>query len=144
MEQRIQIESIQPNAFQGMFALENYLKGSDLSKIHKELIKLRASQINKCSFCLNMHTKEALHIGETKERIFLLSAWKDGETFTKEEKVILQMTEDITLIHENGLSSNTYKEAISLFGESYTCQIIIAITTINSWNRIAVSTNMPF
>ncbi|CAM1371665.1 carboxymuconolactone decarboxylase family protein [Tenacibaculum xiamenense] len=144
MEQRVQINVQQPTAFKGMYVLENYLKESDVSKIHKQLIKIRASQINKCPFCLNMHTKEALSIGETKERIFQLNAWKDSESFTNEEKAILQMTEEITLIHKKGLDGNTYQKAISLFGESYTCQIIMAITTINSWNRIAVSTHMPF
>ena len=144
MEQRVQINVQQPTAFKGMYVLENYLKESDVSKIHKQLIKIRASQINKCPFCLNMHTEEALSIGETKERIFQLNAWKDSEAFTNEEKVILQMTDEITLIHKKGLDGNTYQKAISLFGENYTCQIIMAITTINSWNRIAVSTHMPF
>ncbi len=144
MEQRVQIDVIEPKAYKGLFNLENYLTQSNLSQKHKQLIKIRASQINKCSFCLNMHTKEALNVGETKERIFLLNTWKDTDVFTSEEEVILQMTEEITLIHKNGLQDKTYQKAISLLGETYTCQTIMAIVTINSWNRIAVSTRMPF
>lgn len=143
MEQRVQIDKIEPNAYKAMYALEKYLSECDLTNTQKELIKIRASQINGCAFCINMHTKDALKYGETQERIFLLDAWKETKLFSEEEKTLLLMTEEITLIHKKGLSSKTYKKATEFFNENHIAQIIIAITTINAWNRIAVSTHKP-
>lgn len=143
MEKRIQIDKIEPNAYKAMYGLEKYLSDCDLTKTHKELIKIRASQINGCAFCINMHTKDALKYGETQERIFLLDAWKETDLFSEEEKTLLLMTEEITLIHKKGLSTETYKKATKFFNENYIAQIIIAVTTINAWNRIAVSTHKP-
>lgn len=143
MNARIQIDQLQPQAYKAMYTLEAYLANCDLSKSHKELIKIRASQINGCAFCINMHTQDALKMGETEQRIFLLNAWEESGLFNEKERTILSMTEEITLIHKNGLSEQTYNAAISLFGESYTAQIIMAISIINSWNRIAISTHKP-
>lgn len=132
---------IQQDAYKAMYALENYLQHSQLSKSHKELIKIRASQINGCAYCINMHTKDALKQGETTQRIFLLNAWKETDLFTEEEKVILAMTEEITLISKNGLTDETYTIASKLFDKGYIADIIFAVVTINSWNRIAISTH---
>lgn len=142
MEKRININDIEPQAFKAMFALENYLGNTELSKINKELIKIRTSQINGCAFCIDMHTKDALKYGETTQRIFLLNAWRETDLFTAEEKVILAMTEEITLIHNHGLSNETYEKATALFDKNQIAQIIMAIATINTWNRIAVSTQL--
>lgn len=141
MENRIDIQQVEPKAYQAMFALENYLQHAELSKTHLELIKLRASQINSCAFCINMHSADALQQGETARRIFLLNAWRETELFTEEERTILAMTEEITLIHQHGLSSQTYQQAEKLFTANYIAQIIMAISTINAWNRIAISTS---
>jgi AhpD family alkylhydroperoxidase len=141
MKDRIDIQKLEPNAYKTMLALENYLQNSQLSKTHLELIKIRASQINSCAFCINMHTSDAMKQGETPQRIFLLNAWRETELFTNEEQTILAMTEEITLISKNGLSDKTYQQAEKLFDSNYIAQIIIAITTINAWNRIAISTN---
>ncbi|MFV9550902.1 carboxymuconolactone decarboxylase family protein [Algibacter sp. PT7-4] len=143
MEQRIQIDQLQPEAFKAMYELENYLAKSQLTKTHKELIKIRASQINGCAFCINMHTNSALKNGETSTRIFLLNAWKETTLFTKEEKIILAITEEVTLIHKSGLSSTTYNKALDVFSKKYIAQIIMTVTVINAWNRIAISTNKP-
>lgn len=142
MEKRININDIEPQAFKAMFALENYLANTQLSKINKELIKIRTSQINGCAFCIDMHTKDALKYGETTQRIFLLNAWRETDLFTAEEKVILAMTEEITLIHKHGLSNETYQKATALFDKNQIAQIIMAIGTINTWNRIAISTQL--
>lgn len=141
MENRIDIAVTEPRAYKHMLALESYLQNSELSKTHLELIKIRASQINGCAFCINMHTTDALKNGETNQRIFLLNAWKETELYTEEERVILSMTEEITLIHQHGLSDSTYQKAAKIFSENYIAQIIMAVVTINAWNRIAVSTN---
>lgn len=143
METRIQIDQVEPNAYKAMYPLEKYLQQSELSKTHKELIKIRASQINGCAFCIDMHTKDALKLGENQQRIFLLNAWRETDLFTEEERVLLQITEEVTLIHEKGLTSSTYKKALEFFDENYFSQIIMAITTINAWNRMAISTHKP-
>ena len=142
MENRINIQTLEPNAYKAMFGLESYITNSGLSKTHLELIKIRASQINGCAFCINMHTTDALKQGETAQRIFLLNAWRETELFTPEEKVVLAITEEITLISQNGLSDKTYSEAIAMFDENYIAKIIMAVVTINAWNRIAISTHM--
>jgi AhpD family alkylhydroperoxidase len=142
MEKRININEIEPQAYKAMYALEGYLAASQLSKTHKELIKIRASQINGCAFCIDMHTKDALKYGETNQRIFLLNAWRETKLFTEEEKVILAITEEITLIHNHGLSDETYKKAEQFFDKNGIAQIIMAVVTINAWNRIAVSTQL--
>lgn len=119
MEKRINIQQLEPQAYEIMFGLENCLQNSKLSKTHLELIKIRASQLNGCAFCIDMHTKEALKNGENARRIFLLNAWKETELFSEEEKVILAITEEITLIHLHGLSTNTYQQAEKLFDKNY-------------------------
>lgn len=138
---RIDLFSLEPNAYEAMSALESYLHTSQLQPLHKELIKIRASQINGCAFCLDMHTKDALKLGETPQRIFLLNAWHETDLFTEEEKIILGLTEKITLIHQGGVDDDLYQKAIAAFGENYVAQIIMAAVTINGWNRIAISTN---
>ncbi|MDF2852504.1 carboxymuconolactone decarboxylase family protein [Empedobacter brevis] len=140
MEKRIDIQQLEPDAFKAMFALENYLQNSGLSKTYFYLIKIRASQINGCAFCIDMHSSDALKQGETAQRIFLLNAWKETGLFTEEEKTILAITEEVTLISQNGLSEETYNLAEQLFDENQIAQIIMAVVTINAWNRIVVST----
>lgn len=142
MTKRININKTTPQAFKAMFGLETFLAGAEISKTLKELIKIRASQINNCAYCIDMHTKDALKNGETNQRIFLLSAWKEAKSFyTEEEQAVLVMTEEITLISQNGLSEEAYENASKFFSESQIAEIIMAIVTINAWNRIAVSTH---
>lgn len=142
MEKRIKIYETEPQAFKAMFGLEGYLAKAEISKSLKELIKIRASQINNCAYCIDMHTKDAMKNGESPERIFIISAWKEASSFfTEEEQVVLAMTEEITLIHQNGLSSETYQRALGVFTENQIAQIIMVVVTINAWNRIAVSTH---
>jgi AhpD family alkylhydroperoxidase len=142
MSTRINILQAQPEAFKAMMGLEKYIASTVLDPIHKELIKIRASQINGCAYCIDMHTKDARKLGLTEQRIYLLNAWKETKTlYTEEERVILAMTEEITLI-QNQLSDATYNKAIELFDENYVAVIMMMIITINAWNRIAISTEM--
>lgn len=143
MEQRVNIEKTQPEAWKSIYGLSVILSKSALSPIHKHLIKVRVSEINSCAFCINMHTKEALKIGETQQRLFLLSAWKETNLFTDEEKAILALAEEVTLIHRNGVSDHTYKEAVKYFSPEIIGEIIMSVVLMNTWNRIAVSTHMP-
>lgn len=142
MEKRVNIHEAEPQAYKAMYALEGYLATSQLSKTHKELIKIRASQINGCAYCIDMHTKDALKNGETMQRIFLLSAWRETSLFTEEEKAVLAITEEVTLIHNQGLSDKTYQKAEAVLDKNYIAQTIMAVATINAWNRIAISTQM--
>lgn len=142
MKTRLNIQKLEPKAYEAMYGLENFLANSELDKIHLELIKIRASQLNGCAYCINMHTKDAMKLGETDQRIFLLNAWRETTLFTEEECIILAMTEEITHISQHGLSEETYQKALNLFTKNYIATIIIAITTINAWNRIAISTHM--
>lgn len=142
METRVNIQENQPLAYKAMYGLENYLKDTSLSKTHKELIKLRSSQINRCAFCLDMHTKEALKNGETAHRIFMLSAWEETSVFTPEEKAILELTEYVTRISEHGVPDHVYQKAKAFFGDDAIAEIIMAIVVINAWNRIAITTRL--
>lgn len=143
MSARLNIANVDSAAYKAMLGLEGYLQTISLNHIQKELIKIRASQINKCAFCLDMHTKDALKYGETTQRIFILNGWREAKDFfTEEEQVLLAMTEEITLISDKGLTEETFQKAKQYFDEAAIAQIIMAIVTINAWNRIAVSTHL--
>jgi AhpD family alkylhydroperoxidase len=141
MSQRIVIKEIEPKAYEAMFAFEKYLSRTKLTAIEKHLIKIRASQINGCAYCINIHTKEARESGETEQRIYALSAWHDTPYFTQRERAILALTEEVTLIHQK-VSEKTYQQAASLLDEVSLAQVIMAIIGINAWNRIAISTQL--
>jgi AhpD family alkylhydroperoxidase len=142
METRINIAQLEPNAYKALMGVATYLASTQIEKRHQELIKIRASQINGCAFCINMHTKDARKNGETEERIYLLNAWKEVKgLYTDEERAILAITEEVTLI-QGGLSEATYQLAKTLFSDHHIAQIIIAVISINAWNRMAISTHM--
>ncbi len=143
MQKRININSAEPEALKAMMGLETYLSKVDISKSLKELIKIRASQINGCAYCIDMHTRDALKNGETEQRIFLLNAWREaGSIFSDEESSVLSIAEEVTLIHQQGLTDNTYSNALKHFTENQIAQIVIAVVTINAWNRIALSSHL--
>lgn len=144
MDNRININELEPNSYKAMIGLENYLRLSGLSRHLIELIKIRASQINGCAYCLDMHTKDALANGEEPRRLFAISAWWESPLFDEKERTALQMTDEITRISEKGLTGDTYKKAKENFSDNEIAQIIIAIGVINVWNRIAVSTHLIF
>ncbi|MBB2147747.1 carboxymuconolactone decarboxylase family protein [Pedobacter gandavensis] len=141
MSNHMNMQEINPKAYQAMFALEGFMATCSLSKNYKELIKIRASQINGCAYCLDMHTKDALKNGESPQRIYTLSAWRETSFFTEEEMAILAFTEELTLI-PSGISETTQARAAALFSEIELTEIIMAIVTINAWNRIAISTHL--
>lgn len=143
MQKRINFNTVQPTAYDAMDALDQFVDGSAVDKPHRELIKIRASQINGCAYCVDAHSHDALKQGESLQRVLLVSAWREaGEIFSEEERLLFQMTEEITLIHAGGLSDAVYEKAIAIFGEEKTAQLIMVITTINAWNRIGVATQL--
>jgi len=143
MSKRINFNDVQPNAYDAMDALDKFVEEASIDKLHKELIKIRASQINGCAYCVDSHSHDALKLGESLQKVLLISAWREAKNiFSEEERLLFRMTEEITLIHEHGLSDETYRKAIDVFGEEKTAQIIMAIITINAWNRIGVATEL--
>ena len=141
MSKRIKIEQADPNAYAALAGIEKYLSKSKLTNIQKELIKIRASQINGCAFCLDMHTKDARKYGETEQRIYCLNAWRDTDFYTEEEQALLALTEEVTLISK-GVSDATYNRVAELFEAEVVAQIIVAILAINAWNRLAITTHL--
>jgi AhpD family alkylhydroperoxidase len=141
MSQRILIGKADPAAYKAMMGLDKYLETTRLSATLKDLIKIRASQINGCAYCINKHTKEAREAGETEQRIYALNAWRDTPFFTPEERAVLALTEEITLI-TNHVSDDTYNAAAALFDEEYLAQLMMAVIIINAWTRIGIATAM--
>ncbi|MEO7978624.1 carboxymuconolactone decarboxylase family protein [Flavobacterium sp.] len=141
MKTRVVIPTVAPEAYQALMNLEKYISTTSLTSTHKELIKIRASQINGCAFCINLHTADARKYGETEQRIYLISAWREADIYTEEEKAIFALTEEVTLIN-NHVSEEVYQNAARLFDEKYLAEIILAIITINSWNRFAITTGL--
>lgn len=136
---RISIGEKAPAAYQAMLGLEKYIRSSGLDRQLCELIKIRASQLNGCAYCIDMHTEEALTLGESPRRLFALAAWDESPLFTEKERIALQLTEEVTFIGEGGVDDSTYNDALNAFGEENLAHIIMQIVIINSWNRIAVS-----
>jgi AhpD family alkylhydroperoxidase len=144
MEKRINVYKLEPNAYKALRGLEDYTRGTQLPPLLRELIKIRASQINGCAYCIDMHTREAMKLGETTRRIFALPAWKESPLFSEEERTVLQLTEEVTLISNHGVNDTTYNNALKFYNENQLAQILMQIVMINSWNRIAVATNQVF
>jgi AhpD family alkylhydroperoxidase len=142
MTQRTAIAKELPVAYQAMTGLEKYLETTSIDKQLRELIKIRASQINGCAFCINMHTKDARALGETEQRIYALSAWRDTPYFTPAERAVLALTESVTVITKEHVPDAVYDEAAKYFDSKQLGEMIMCIITINAWNRIAISTNM--
>jgi AhpD family alkylhydroperoxidase len=140
---RFLMGKVQPAAYTAMRALDKYMQESSIDKKHYELIKIRASLINGCAYCVNAHTKEALKLGEDPQKLYLVGVWREATNwFDEQEQLILAITEEITLIHQHGLSDELYNKALAAFGEEKTAAIIMGVITINAWTRIGVSLHM--
>lgn len=142
MNKRIFINDADPEAYQVMMGFEKYFAHIRLTPLQKELIKIRTSQINGCTYCIDKHTRDARRLGETEQRLYTLSNWRETPFFTEEEQALLALTEEVTLIANGGVSEATYTRAAALFDEQQLAQIIMLIIGYNAWNRIGVSTHM--
>ncbi|WP_127531760.1 carboxymuconolactone decarboxylase family protein [Paenibacillus kobensis] len=142
MKQRINPQQANPEAYNAMLKLEGYISESGLDRTLYELIKIRASQINGCAFCLNMHTQELRGMGESEQRVHLISVWREAPFYTEKERAALELTEAVTRISEAGVPQSLYERVREHFTEQEFVTLIMAINTINGWNRIAVSTGM--
>lgn len=142
MQTRMELGNVEPAAYRAMLHLEHYVRKSGLSPTLLELIKIRASQINGCAFCIDMHTKDARKTGETEQRIYALSAWQETPFFTPEERAVLAFTEAVTLIATNAVSDEIYDDVSHYFSQDEIANLLMAIVTINGWNRIAITTRI--
>lgn len=127
-------------AYEAMLGLEKYLAESVLDKKLYELIKTRASQINGCAYCINMHVRDAVKGGETTQRLFLLDAWRETDLYTEKERAVLALTEAMTLITKGHVPDEVYNEAALHLTEKELAAVIMAVVAINGWNRIAITT----
>lgn len=141
MEKRAMMAQTVPAAYKAMIAFDNYMATTSVDPLHKELIKIRASQINGCAYCIDKHTRDARKLGETEQRIYALNAWRETPFFSETEQAILALTEEVTLI-TNKVSDETYNNAERILGKVYTGEVIMAIIIINAWNRIGVTTHL--
>src|SRR5690348_18101472 len=138
MKPRINYVQVAPDAVKAMRGLEEYVASSGLEKSLYELVKTRASQINGCAFCLDMHTKDARKAGETEQRLYALSAWRETPFYTERERAALEWTEALTLISENNIPDDLYESVKEHFSEKEMVALTMAVIVINGWNRLAI------
>ena len=142
MTQRLTIHDIDQAAYEAVLAMERYVRGSGLDKPLYELIKIRASQLNGCAYCLDMHHHDARAGGEDQRRLDVLSAWREApELYTERERAVFALTEAVTLIGSGGVPDDVWAQAQRHFDDAGMVHLLMAITTINVWNRLAVSTH---
>lgn len=139
MQPRIEYRKFAPEALKAMLALESYLGQSSLDHKLLHMVKLRASQINGCAFCIDMHWKDARALGETEQRLYGLDAWRESPYYTERERAALAWTEDLTNISTSHASDQAYEELQKHFSEAEIVDLVYLISTINAWNRIAIS-----
>ncbi len=139
MAGRINYAKVAPGIVNAMHGLEKYLNECGLEPSLRELVKLRASQINGCAYCIDMHTKDARANGETEQRLYGLVAWQETPYYSERERAALDWTEALTLIADNHVSDDLYEEARKHFSELELANLTLAIVAINGWNRLAIS-----
>lgn len=143
MQQRIDATTVSPAAYKAVAALQTYVDQSGLDAKLRELIKIRASQINGCAFCLVMHTRDARKLGESDDRMHLLDAWREAPVFTPRERAALAWTEALTLVSKTHVPDDVYAEVRRHFSEKEIVNLTAAVVAINSWNRIAIAFRTP-
>ncbi|MFL6333021.1 MAG: carboxymuconolactone decarboxylase family protein, partial [Pyrinomonadaceae bacterium] len=128
-----------PGSVQAMYKLEKYVEESGLERPLLELIRTRVSQINGCAYCIDMHTKEARAAGETEQRLYGLSAWREAPYYSERERAALAWAEVMTLISQTRASDEEYEAARAQFGEEELVKLTMAVIAINGWNRLAIA-----
>ena len=139
MKLRMEYWKVAPGAFKAMSALETYLRESGLDRQLVHMVKLRASQMNGCAYCIDMHWKDARAGGESEQRLYGLDAWRESPYYTDRERAALEWTEALTLISENDVADELYARVREQFSEEELVKLTLAVVTINGWNRIAIS-----
>jgi len=142
MQPRFNYREANPAAFEAMMAFETFARSTGIDHRLYVLIKMRASQINGCAFCIDMHAKDLLEHGESLDRLLLLTAWRDAPVYTDKERAVLELTECVTRISEGGVPDHVYENVRAHFNEKEYVDLLMAINAINCWNRISISTGM--
>ncbi|KAA0564603.1 carboxymuconolactone decarboxylase family protein [Rossellomorea aquimaris] len=139
MDQRIDYYKLAPEAIKIMMEMEKYTKTTGIDRKLRELIKIRASQINGCAYCINMHTTDARKMGETEQRLYCISAWRECTFYTESEKIALELTEYVTLIPTMRVPDELYQRVRKHYDERQYIDLVLIINQINSWNRISIA-----
>jgi AhpD family alkylhydroperoxidase len=139
MTARLSVPDVQPEAYKAMFGLERYLAQSPLPQRIRELVNLRASQMNGCALCVDMHSHDLKAHGETDERLFSLVTWREAPWFTPAERAALALTEEATRLDPGGVSDEVWSTASEHFDDATLAALVTAIATINAWNRFGVT-----
>jgi AhpD family alkylhydroperoxidase len=142
MKSRIDFTRISPQSLKPLFALGAQIEASGLEHSLLELVKMRTSQINGCAYCLDMHSKDARAEGETEQRLYLLDAWRETLLYSERERAALAWTEAVTLVAEGHVPDDAYDEASNHFTEDELVALTLAITAVNSWNRLNIAFRM--
>ena len=139
MEPRLNPYKLAPKGYEAILALQKYVDGCGLERPLLELVKMRASQINGCAFCLDMHSKDARALGETEQRLYLLNAWRESPFYTERERAALEWTESVTLVSESEVPDDVYDRVKQRFSPEELVNLTMAIATINTWNRLSIA-----
>jgi AhpD family alkylhydroperoxidase len=139
MEERLNYAEAAPQGYRAMLTLSRYAEECDLEPLLLELVRMRASQINGCAYCLDMHSKDARALGESEQRLYALNAWRETPFYSPRERAALLWTEELTLISQGHVPDAVYEEARQHFSEQELVDLTLAIVVINGWNRLAIS-----
>jgi len=139
MQKRLDYSSAAPGSIQAMYKLEKFVKDSGLEESLVDLVRTRVSQINGCAYCIDMHTKDARARGETEQRLYALSAWRETPFFTERERAALAWAETTTLVSQTHVPDADYEAAREHFDEGELVKLTMAVIAINGWNRLAIS-----
>ena len=139
MQSRMEYAKIAPDGLREIWGLENYIHQCGLERPLLELVKLRASQINGCAYCIDMHTKDARALGETEQRLYSLSAWRETPFYTDRERAALAWAEAVTTVADSHVPDEVYDAASRQFDDKELVDLTLAIVAINGWNRLAIS-----
>jgi AhpD family alkylhydroperoxidase len=142
MRTRIDFTRVSPQSLRPLFALGAQIEASTLEQPLLELVKMRASQINGCAYCLDMHSKDARAEGETEQRLYLLGAWRETSLYSERERAALAWTEAVTLVADGHVPDDVYDEASSHFSEDELVTLTLAVVAINGWNRLNIAFRM--
>src|SRR5271169_3899338 len=139
MEHRLNPFKASPKGYQAMAALENFVDSCGLERPLLELVKMRASQINGCAYCLDVHSKDARALGETEQRLYVLDAWEEAPFYSERERAALALTDAVTRITEGHVPDAIFERARAHFNEQEMIALVFTLTTINAWNRLAIT-----
>lgn len=139
MTPRLDVATVAPAAYAAMLGLEHYIHRSSIERPLMHLVKYRASQLNGCAYCLDMHAKELRALGETEQRLFVLEAWREAPFYTPRERAALAWTEAVTNVQDGHVEDAEYDAARAVFSEAELVDLTMVVVTINAWNRLAIA-----